>query len=303
MSLKLKETFGDIEENMFSDFEIILNKQLPLEYKSFLKKNNGGRPNLNIFKTSNSEYETDIQFFFGITKGIYDLRGNYERLKNKIPKKFIAIAIDSGGNFILLDLEKEAIYYFDHEIEDTFLIANTFNDFIKGLYDLKIEESELDKAISSQNILYFKSKIEKGLQIDNIVNEFDQSIVIISSLKNKLKLLKWFVEKGAKFEMALFNACSNGHLDIVNYLLSKGANPNERDITQNNDTCLIQACYGGYLQIVKILIKNGADINLEDDHGRNALSKAYWSDNQELISYLEQEIYPSSAKPPDFEIN
>lgn len=289
--MKLKESFGNIGESEILNFEKIIGKQLPTEYRTFLIESNGGRPKPNIFKTLGEEYESDIQFLFGITTGNYDLRENFQRLKNIIPFEVIPIAIDSGGSPILLDLNSKEIYFFDLDTEVKYLISENFKTFITGLYNLKQEETELDKAISSQNISYFKSRIEKGEEIDNILNEFNQPMVIVASSRGKLKLLRFFIENGAKYDNALFVACSNGHLEIVKYLLLKGANPNERDIEQNNDTALIQACFGGYLEIVKILIKNGADINAEDIYGQTALNKAYWSENQELIDYLEKDIY------------
>ncbi len=289
--MKLKETFGNIDEIEILNFEKIIGKQLPTDYRKFLIKNNGGRPTPNIFKTLRGEYETDVQFLFGITNGNYDLRENFQELKHHIPFEFIPIAIDSGGNFVLLDLNTQEICFFDSETKEKYLVSETFKSFISGLYNLKEKETELDKAISLQNIFYFKSHIEKGERIDSIVNEFNQSIVTVATLKGKLKLLKFFIENGAKYDMALFNACSNGHIEIVKYLLLKGANPNESDIEQNGDTALIQACFGGHLEIVKLLIKNGADINAKDINGQTALNKAYWSDNQELIDYLEKEIY------------
>lgn len=291
--MKLKEGFGNIDENEILNFEKIIGEQLPLEYRTFLKENNGGRPKPNIFKTLKGDYETDIQFFFGITSGNYDLEENFNRLKNIISIDYIPIAIDSGGNFVLLNLNTREIYFLDWNNKEKYLVTDTFKSFINELYNLKKEVTELDKAINSQNIFYFESLLEKGKQIDSIVNKFNQSIVVIASLKGKYKLLKFFIENGAKYEKALFNACSNGHFEIVKYLLSKGVNPNERDIEQNNDTCLIQACYGGYLEIVKLLLKNGADINAKDINGQSALNKAYWSDNQELIDYLEKEFPPA----------
>src|SRR5688572_12937643 len=116
-------------------------------------------------------------------------------------------------------------------------------------------------------------------------------MTIVAALRNKLKLLKFFIQQGADHKGALFSAASNGHLSIVNYLLSIGADPNERDASQNNDTALIQASSGGHLEMVKALIKAGADIYAKDDFDQTALDKARFSDNQELIDYLESEIY------------
>jgi ankyrin repeat protein len=43
----------------------------------------------------------------------------------------------------------------------------------------------------------------------------------------------------------------------------------------------------GYLDILKYLIKKGASVKKEDVWGRNALSQAIHSDNTNIIEYLE----------------
>lgn len=291
MELKITETFGKTLSNEVSKFEKIINGKLPDYYKNFILKNNGGRPVPNIFSTLNGEYETDIQFFFGFGAGVYNLRNNHLNFQIELTKNFIAIAIDSIGSLILLNIDSGEVYYFDHEIEEIFLISNSFKEFISNLYELDEDESELDIAVSSQNILYFKNLISENIDINDIVDEFDQSIAVVAALANKLKLLKFFIENGAKIDGVLFNACSNGHLEIVKFLLKIGANPNERDPEQNNDTALIQASFGGHLEIVKLLIAKGADINATDNFDQSALTKSYWSNNEELIKYFEKEIY------------
>nr|WP_321232909.1 ankyrin repeat domain-containing protein [uncultured Psychroserpens sp.] len=292
MKQKIKKNFGDITEKDISKFEQDIDVKLPKDYKKFILKNNGGRPTLNIFETLGGEYESDIQFFFGITEeGIYDLRRNQTNLPNNLIGKFLPIAIDSGGNLILLQLDSNTVHFFDHEIEEIVTISNSFKEFLKDLYVLDEDESELDLAVYSQNTKYFESLINQGAIINSIVDEFDQPITIVAALSNKLKLLKFFIKNGADFEGALFSACSNGHVEIVNYLLKLGSNPNERNVEQNNDTALIQASFGGHIEIVKMLIENGADIHAKDNHDQTALTKAYWSDNPELIEYLEKDIY------------
>ena len=51
-------------------------------------------------------------------------------------------------------------------------------------------------------------------------------------------------------------ASSNGHLEVVKYLLDKGADINAKD----NDckTALMLASYNGYLEVAEFLKANGA---------------------------------------------
>ena len=292
MKLVLKESFGKLREDDIKKLEAGIKHKLPLDYISFLLKNNGGRPNKDRFQTKHGEYTSDIQFFYGITdRDIYDLNSRYNALQDRLPKQFLAIANNSSGDKILLNLKDERIFFFDHNTEEITLVSDSFLEFLSSLYKVEVEESELDKAVSLQNLDYFRELIKNGKKPDDIVNEFNQPMTIVAALWNKLKLLKFFVENKADFRGALFSAAGNGHLQIVKYLLSVGANVNERDESQNNNSVFLQACRGGYLEIVKLLVNAGADVHAVDEFDQTALDLARYSDNEELVSYLENEVY------------
>ena len=57
-------------------------------------------------------------------------------------------------------------------------------------------------------------------------------------------------------------ATIKGHKDVVDMLLSKGADVNAK-ITDFGATALYLACQIGYKEIVESLISKGADINAE----------------------------------------
>ena len=233
-----------------------------------------------------------MQFLFGMTSdNNYDLIQNYNSWKNKNDyKKFMPIAIDVTGNLLVIDLSNNGniLLWIHDSFESEFVfIAGAFDKFLAGLLKVDVESSEIDLAIDRQDIRYFEKRIIAGEDINNFVNDFNQKVVFIAALKNKVRLLKFFYSKGASMKLALFNAASNGHFEAVKYLLSLELDVNERDITQNNDTPLIQAAFGGYLDIVKELIKAGAELQAKDSNNQSVLRKAYWSNNDELISYLE----------------
>jgi ankyrin repeat protein len=60
----------------------------------------------------------------------------------------------------------------------------------------------------------------------------------------------------------LFIASWYGHCDVVNYLLSSGANINLRD--DNGQSPLFAASMHGLCDVVKCLLSSGVDINLPD---------------------------------------
>ena len=77
-----------------------------------------------------------------------------------------------------------------------------------------------------------------------------------------------------------------GKLEIVKYLISKGANVNARFQKFNNTTILMFASGAGNLEIVQYLIIKGSDINARDNNGKTALMEASLEGNLEIVKYL-----------------
>jgi ankyrin repeat protein len=83
---------------------------------------------------------------------------------------------------------------------------------------------------------------------------------------------------------ALMLAAQNGHRAVVEYLLTKGANPNafegetsiesEGKFTKSGMTALMYAAQAGHVEIVKSLVGKGADIASRNKMGQNAMMLA-----------------------------
>lgn len=71
---------------------------------------------------------------------------------------------------------------------------------------------------------------------------------------------------------ALILASYNGHEELVQILIDRGANVNAAD--NDGKTALMRAAQGNYLTISSILIDNGADILAVDKYGMDAMQVA-----------------------------
>jgi hypothetical protein len=135
-----KLTLNDIEE-----FERRNNVILPNKYKRFMLENNGGKPEPHIFKISDEQGESGVTSFYTIDDGPrYDQLERYIDIYiDRLPRGFIPIGDDPGGNLICLGINEEfhdRVYFWDHEEENgdmsnMYFLANNIFDFINDLYD------------------------------------------------------------------------------------------------------------------------------------------------------------------------
>lgn len=82
----------------------------------------------------------------------------------------------------------------------------------------------------------------------------------------------------------LHEACFQGEIEIVQYLLDLGFDPNEED--DNGNLPIHLAFCNGNVDIVKLLVIRGADPNRKDRDGFTLLHKAYYLGMEGLVKFL-----------------
>ena len=93
----------------------------------------------------------------------------------------------------------------------------------------------------------------------------------------------------------LIYAARAGHVDIVRYLLSKGANVN-RKTTGMQATALHRAAGQGNVEIVKLLLEYGADPCAQDCDGETPLHKAGKGSHKEVYDIIIQKAGKEKAE-------
>jgi len=131
-----------------------------------------------------------------------------------------------------------------------------------------------------------------GIDLDTQVSTSENALWLATSSGNREKT-RALVEAGAKLDVRggeylttpLGNAVLQADIDLVSYLLRKGANVNMRSKT--NSSPANYAVNNGYLEILKLLKSAGADLNgLEGEEDASLLIIAAAADKQDILDYL-----------------
>ena len=165
--------------------------------------------------------------------------------------------------------------------------------------EYKIERKfSLSQLVKYMNILelgqYFKKENNSEEYSSDDLNKAFLSAIEISN--PNLEAVRLFLESGADInskdlnakynenKTALILAASNGHYEIVKFLIDKEAELNAKD--QHDSTALIYASRNGHFEIVKYLVENGAELNARNVNVQSALMIAYEYKNYGIVKYL-----------------
>lgn len=147
---------------------------------------------------------------------------------------------------------------------------------------VKSETTLYNSALHNEIIL-----VKQLLDLGADIHSYDDGPIKIAISQNHLELVKYLIERGAPidiptksgyFSVGLAEASYKGYLDIVKYLIEKGAN-----IHIDNDHSIILASSQGHLEVVKYLVEHGANVHVDDER---ALKLASGNGHLEVVKYL-----------------
>ena len=294
--------FGIATEEDVAEFEKQLKTSLPADYRQFLLTHNGGMPEASVFRINYELGEGIVNDFFGLHDGpnYASLRWHQEISRGRMPDILLPIGGDPGGNLICISLgteDKGAIYFWEHEFEgdegeepifdNVYRIADSFSQFLNELTPEPDEEfeDELEEACSKGNLDVVKAFLAAGGDV-NRTNQYGHSLIQTAAARGQLAVVRLLVELGASISKALTFAAQNGNTDVVQYLLSKGADVDEV-INDRSDTPLMSASAFGHEDVVKVLLSHGANVNARNKYGQTAAEQASWAEQKDVIELLK----------------
>jgi ankyrin repeat protein len=100
------------------------------------------------------------------------------------------------------------------------------------------------------------------------------------------------LEKGLEsddsfFTVELYNTCFSGHVDVIEYLLQRGANINAQ-LGESKNSALMNAAESGHEEAVRTLLIHGAELSLRNSHGETALDLANKYGHKAVVEILRK---------------
>ncbi|MEK4020415.1 SMI1/KNR4 family protein [Bacillus sp. FSL K6-3176] len=148
---------------------------LPDTYKKLILEQNGGNTIHNAFPTthSNSWAEDHIQFnhLLGIAEDEGIMDSAYLIKEWELPEGLVLINGD-GHTWVAMDYRKTkenpAIHYFDVEMEEDFKLADSFDEFIEGLYTVEytVDEEAAEGENELSEVHLSKEELEAIFELD-----------------------------------------------------------------------------------------------------------------------------------------
>lgn len=116
--------------------------------------------------------------------------------------------------------------------------------------------------------------------VAHLVNKYSDSI----DINMGATIVSHTTKKKVHHATPLWAACTGGHLDVVQFLISRGANVNKTTLTRS--TPLRGASFHGYIKIMECLLDYGANLNTPNCIGQSPLCIAAMRGETKAVEFL-----------------
>lgn len=114
MLISIKKSNQPILKEEIRKLESVIGNKLPLDFRGFLLKYNGGIPETNEFDIPEGKNSSGVNKFLSIKEILREKKN----LGSRLVEQALPIASAEGGNYVCLVLgDNSGIYYWDHELE------------------------------------------------------------------------------------------------------------------------------------------------------------------------------------------
>ncbi|MCL4360910.1 ankyrin repeat domain-containing protein [Candidatus Dependentiae bacterium] len=183
-----------------------------------------------------------------------------------------------------LDVENKLIALID------FLISQKkFNAHCEGNCENIVSAAMAHDAYKLANYLIESGKLKK------IAPKGWENPLVQAVSMNRKDIIELLLKKGVNINQrdpedggitALMAASEHGNFELATFLINAGAQINKKGY--HNETALMLASYNGHVEIVKLLLEHNADINAVADDGDKAIDWAANAGHQEIVDLFNE---------------
>jgi ankyrin repeat protein/predicted nucleotidyltransferase len=180
--------------------------------------------------------------------------------------------------------------------------TNSIVSLCDNLKQLYLNDQCLIKVVTWNISILNLIKLTNCRNVD--INQADKNgstALLVATYNGHKEIVELLLEKGADIEAksnkgntALLFAAFNGHKEIVELLLEKGADIEAKN--NNGDTALLWAAFNEHKEIVELLLEKGAAIEAKTNNGDTALLLAAKNGNKEIVELLLEKGAAIEAK-------
>jgi len=197
---------------------------------------------------------------------------------NNIIKTFSFVAILSFSTSIMAQTESQV---------NSFVKAAKFDDIseVKSLLSAGVNPNTVDTKGDPMLVIAIRDKSAKVTELllkdkktdVDLSNKSGETPLMMASIEGDLPVVKALVlQREARIDhigwTPLHYACAKGQLQVAQFLITNGANPNSR--SPNGSTPLMMAAQAGNEELIKFLLDNGADIRIRNELGLSVIEIA-----------------------------
>lgn len=149
----------------------------------------------------------------------------------------------------------------------------------------------LMEAASAGHVGVAKILLDHGAGVNTHSNEFKESALTLACYKGHLEMVRFLLSAGADQEhktdemhTALMEASMDGHVEVARLLLDSGAQVNMP--ADSFESPLTLAACGGHVELAMLLLERGANIEEVNDEGYTPLMEAAREGHEEMVALL-----------------
>lgn len=194
--------------------EKIMGGNVPYLFIEHLRNSQSGRYKGLAFNLPDGT-SSILQRIFTLHSGPDDIVEQYSIYKERLPKYFLPIGIDTCGNLIAFyTKDGNKVCFFDHEeiFLDTRLkgidLGLDVISFFESLHRSNVGKADVELMIEDCSIDFLRDKIENGLNPE-VLDVHGRNLVEQAVIKNRIDIVKYLLDRGFSEGRSLFLAEDN----------------------------------------------------------------------------------------------